>query len=267
MKKRIAVILVVVSVIMAVGCVGSIALFSRDTSGYAAWTKVPITDGQYVGLSDIVDFDPQKIITDADYVFSGTIINRSEYKIKWQDEKKEQWGPFRKSILEVRVNKEYFGESPTENDVIKIYYPYSLSMTLEDSFLLKDDGEYVFITQALDEEFVEYRNTNSPEDKFGQERFADVYISDPCFHVMPIENDHVIMYRDYFSWDAKAVKQINSGDLSATDKIPSAELAEEGLYISMDAENFDTAFPQLFTKPETIPDADTLKKMRINEAS
>lgn len=260
MKKRIAIVLVVVSIIMVMGGIGSFALISNinGNKGDSVWTEVPIVEGQYVGSGSISEFDPQKIVTDADYVFSGTVMDRHEYEVEWTDENGEPWGPFRKSVIEVKVDKEYFGTSPSESDVVKIYYPYSLSMTFENSFLIQDDGKYVFITRALDEKFVQFRNANSPHDRFEQENHADVYISDPCFDIMPIEGDTTIMYHDYFSWDTDTANQIYSDNLPETDKISSSALAEQGFYIAMDTEDFDVAFPQLFINPDTIPNADAL---------
>lgn len=220
-------------------------------------------DGQYIGLSDIAEFDPQKIVTDTDYVFSGTVIDRHEYEVEWIDEDGELWGPFQKSVIEVKVNKEYFGTSPSGTNVLRIYYPYSLSMTFENSFLMQDDGEYVFITRALDEEFVQYRNTYSPHDRYRQENHADVYISDPCFDIMPIEDDAVIMYQDYFSWDSDISNLTYSDNLPETNKISSSASAEQGFYIAVDRENFDVVFPQLFINPDAIPDVAALRVSNV----
>lgn len=224
----------------------------------SVWTEVPIVDGRYVGTDPAGEFDPKKIVTEADYVFSGTVLSRHTYAVEWTDENGEPWGPFQKSVIEVKVDKEYFGTSPSGTDRVKIYYPFSLSMTADNFFRIQDGGEYVFITKALDEEFVRYRNTHSPHDRHGQENHADVYISDACFEVMPIEAGSVILYHEYFSWDADVAGQVQSGNLPETDKIVSDALARQGYFAAMDAEIFDAVFPGLFLNPDAVPDADAL---------
>lgn len=55
---------------------------------------------------------------------------------------------------------------------------------------------------------------------------------------MPIEGNQVILYHEYFSWDADVEKQ-QSEKLPETDTIL-PELAETGRFIAMDIEDFDT---------------------------
>lgn len=56
------------------------------------------------------------MISEADYVFSGTVVDRKEYKVQWNDEDGEIWGPYPSSIIKVKVNEEYYGKSPTAGD-------------------------------------------------------------------------------------------------------------------------------------------------------
>ena len=257
MKRKIIVAtLVIIFVLLGlVGCINS------KVVNASVWKESPINDGAYVGFKEPMDFDLRETITDADYVFSGTVISRNEYEIEWTDDVGEQWGPFYKSVIEVRINKEYHGQSPVQNDIIRVYLPYSLSTTFEDSFLIKDESEYVFITKALDEEFVESKAEKSPEDRFEQEKYADVYISDSCHYLMPIEDGVVFVYSDYFYWDKEVVKQIKASDSVMTDKVSSPYFLEIGWFVALDAKDFEDAFLNLFENPEKLPDADDIRRL------
>ena len=148
-KKTIIFTMAFVSLIMVIGCV-YFAINNRNVEDLmSTWKEFSIKDGASYAYSNINNFDLKKTITDADYVFSGTVVSRKEYQVEWIDDS-ETWGPFPNSVIEVRVNKEYNEKSPVNGDIVKVYYPYSLSTVFGGSFLIKDDGEYVFVTRALD---------------------------------------------------------------------------------------------------------------------
>lgn len=225
------------------------------------WRETSIKDGEFFSYTHYSEFDLKKIITEADYVFSGTVVDRKEYEVEWTDDNGEKWGPFPSSVIEVKVNKEYYGKSPVDGDIIRVYYPYSLSTVFEGSFIIKDNGEYVFITQALDQEFVERRKKESPDDRFEQEKYADVYISNPSYSLMAKDNGKIFMYHDYFEWDKNNVKNITYDKSVKTDKMSSSDLIKTGWFISLDEKDFDKSFSQLFEKPEKLPDAEELQKL------
>ena len=220
--------------------------------GNSTWKEVPIQEGAYSVIRPLPTFDLKKIVTNADYVFSGKVIGRKEYEAFWTDEEGKQWGPYSSSIIEVEVNHDYYGKSPVKGNVIKIHYADSLSTVLDDSVLIKDQGEYVFITRALDDKYVERRKKETPEDGSEPEKYADVYIPTLYYNLLPIDKGTVFAYYQYFSWDKDIVKKVKSN--VKTDKIPS-DAIENGMYIALDRKEFDNAFNQLFENPEILPSA------------
>ena len=235
---------------------------SIENVSTSTWREVPIKDGKSFANSYSTEFDLKKTITDADYIFCGTVVSRKEYEVEWIDDNGEQWGPFPSSVIEVKINKEYYGKSPVEGDIIRVYYPYSLSTVFDGSFIIKDNGEYVFISQALDEEFVQRRRKEVPDDKFEQEKYADVYISSPSYSLMPVDDEMVYMYNGYFGWDEQIMKKAKSEKSFKTDKMSSSELLETGWFVALDEKDFDRSFPQILENPEELPNADDLKNLR-----
>ena len=220
--------------------------------GNNIWKEVPINDtkGEYGIIKSCAPIlDPQRIITNADYIFSGTVTSRKEYEIFWTDKDGKQRGPYEGAIIEVKVNHDYYGQSPVEGNTIKIYYPDSLSAEFEDVVWIKDQGEYVFITQALDEEFVQRRNKESSDDGSRPEKYADVYIG-RYYNTAVIDNGTVFTHRGYFDWNKDIMKKVKPN--AKTDKIP-ARLTERGAYIALDKQDFDKAFNQILENPETLP--------------
>lgn len=221
--------------------------------GNSIWKEVPIKEEtNWVSESSVIDL--KKAITNADYVFSGRVINRKEYEVSWTDKEGKSWGPYSSSIIEVEVNHNYYGESPVKDNIIKLYYPNSLSTVFEDSALIKDQGEYVFVTRALDDKYVERRKKETPEDGSEPEKYADAYIPNPYYSLLPIDNGTVFMYNQYFDWNKGIMKKAKSN--VETDKI-SSKAIENGAFIALDKKDFDSAFLQVLKNPEVLPSANT----------
>lgn len=224
----------------------------------ASWKEVPIEEGKYEAQGSMQEYDLKKIINEADYVFSGNIVDRKEYEVEWTDENGELRGPFSKSVIEVKINNEYYGESPVSGDSIRVYYPYSLSMDFKGSFAMEEGKEYIFVAKAFDEEFIERRKRETPDSKYEQEKYADVYISDACYDLLPVEDGNVYMYHDYFYWNDEVMDQVKSEEVVATEDVVEPDLIESGWFIALDEQNFENAFLQLFEKPEKLPNAEEL---------
>lgn len=222
--------------------------------GNSTWKEVPIQEGKFGSTASFLGFDLRETITNSDYVFSGKVLSRKEYEVSWTSEKGNLWGPYKSSIIEVEVTQEYYGQSPVEGNTIKIYYPDSLSVEFEDVVWMKDQGEYVFITQALDEEFVQRRNKESSDDGSRPEKYADVYIG-RYYNTAVIDNGTVFTHRGYFDWNKDIMKKVKPN--AKTDKIP-ARLIERGAYIALDKQDFDEAFNQILENPETLPTVETI---------
>jgi hypothetical protein len=137
-----------------------------------------------------------------------------------------------------------------------VYYHGSLSQILNNSVIIKDNSEYIFISRAFDEEFITNKN---PDDKYQQEEYADVYIPNSVYHLLPIDNNTVIMNRDYFSYNAGVMEKVKAPHTVTTDKLESDESIKSGYYIVLSLDDFNEAFPKLFKNPETLPDAEELK--------
>ena len=125
-----------VVVALAANDVGNVTTLAP--SGKTSWKEVPIHEGEYRANALLVEFDLRKIMQSADYIFCGTVINRREFEVEWEDENGERRGPFPSSVLEVKINKEYCGKSPIYGDKILVYYPQSLSTVYEGSFPIQD---------------------------------------------------------------------------------------------------------------------------------
>jgi hypothetical protein len=263
MKKSIAIVLSLAISCAVMGFAGCADKKSESTVSAASttstWTEVPISNELIKTEVEMKDFDLKEIITNADYVFSGTIVDMHEYEVAWTDDNGEHWGPFPSSVLEVKVNHEYYGESPVNNTTLNVYYHSSLSEIYHGAFILKENGEYLFLSQAFDEEFVANKN---PDDKYQQEKYADVYFPSSDYCLMAIEDEDIFMNRNFFINNQEVMGKAKSPDAVTTDKLESHDSLESGYHIALSLGDFNEAFPKLFENPETLPDAEELKNLR-----
>lgn len=184
------------------------------------WTKIEHSEKTYAECSEKEAFNLEEKLDKADYIFKGTITNCDEYDVEWQDENGEQWGPYTRSIITANISEDYYGESPVSGDSIKIYYPYSISTEFENGFDITEGKEYIFVTQALDSEFIENRNSQNPYDKFEQEKYADVFISDSGYDLMAIDNENIVLCNGYVEQTNEISDEILTGEAVS-------EIAEE----------------------------------------
>ena len=224
-------------------------------NGNSTWKEIPIKEVTGWGKRTPYTINLKKVITEADYVFSGTVIGHKEYEVSCTDENGKQSVPQKSSIIEVEVNHDYYGQSPVKGNTIKIYSPSSICAS-DNSVLVKEQGEYVFVTQALDDEYVERRNKQNPADRAGEEHYADVYVSGAYYRIFPIDNEMVFPYYQYFSWNDDIMNKVKSN--AETDKINSLAMKEDW-YLALNKQDFDDAFNQLFKNPEILPPANTKK--------
>lgn len=223
------------------------------------WKEVPIVEGKFVSNTIKNDFDLKDIVTNADYVFSGTVVNKQEFEVSWNDDSGENWGPFPSSIIEVKINETYCGESPVDTDTIKVYYPNSLSVKPESSFDIVSNNEYIFVSKLLDEEFVKYKNENAPYDKFHQEDYADVYIADASYNILPIKNNKVYFNKNYFSWDKDLLKQADE-NISTKDEIAELGDFDNAWCLSCKTNKFKKYFKKMLREPEKLPKLEDIDK-------
>ncbi|MBR6996727.1 MAG: hypothetical protein IKH96_12055 [Ruminococcus sp.] len=180
------------------------------------WNEVEI-DSRIGRVSNMYKpFDLDSVIEETDLVFSGTVIDRKEYEVKWTDENGENWGPYRNAVIEVKINDVYYGN--TDKETIKIYYPQSLSTLYTGAFLLKQDQEYIFLANNFDEDYYEMKASN-PHDRFEQEKYADIYITNSRDAIMPVINNIVSVYNGYFNSNEVALEKALSKE-NVLDNIP-----------------------------------------------
>ncbi|MCL2018960.1 MAG: hypothetical protein FWG70_04295 [Oscillospiraceae bacterium] len=235
----------------------------------ATWKEVPIKDATDVRTkvsSSRAFFDLRSLIKGENsgdgyifntFVFSGTIINLKEFQISWTDDEGEEWGPFSRSIIEVRVDKEYNGKTPVEGDVIRVLYPFSLSWDFDNSVRIKENGKYVFANcWVLDETYSHYNEKYNPVAvNDGSADYADVIMGSAWNSLLPIEDERVIFYHGYFEHDEEAKLKFLHHDSFKTDMLTSDSSLETGDYTMMNIKDFENEFSKLFEKQDALPTA------------
>ena len=170
---------------------------SRPPDYNTEWNEVDIklNDPNQHNMGLQKSFDLDRIINEADLVFSGTITDRKEYEVSWTDDNGENWGPFGNSVIEVTVNEVYYGQ--TDRETLKIYFPYRFRQAGNGIFGLNDDQEYIFIANAFDDDYFAHL-AESPLDRTEPYKHADMYINGIRDNTMPIINGMVLPYMDFF---------------------------------------------------------------------
>ena len=227
----------------------------------AKWTEVPIKRNVYWSNPAPIPFELKQIVSENNYIFSGTIVGLKEFEVEWTDELGEQWGPYSHTLMEVKVNKEYHGESPVKDDILKIFYPYSLSIDFGGSFSLEENNEYVFISRIMNEDFVNQRKIENPYAKAEPEKHADVYIQNYHHSFFAVDNGTVFMFNKFLSWNGEAMKKVKFGSDITTKTMTSPELVECGWFIALGLDDFENYFTEIFKNPEILPSQEEMNKM------
>lgn len=207
----------------------------------AVWTEVEISDSVRKTSITYEPFDLEKIKGETDLVFRGTVTDRKEYSVEWLDENGEKWGPYPSSVIEVKIDEIYSGEY--DKNTIKVYYPLSFSQLLTSSFLIKDDTSYIFIANSFDEDWFELK-ANNPYDRFEQEKYADVYITNSRDAIMPITDGIVSVYDEYVADNAEAVSKAIARE-EIEDKIPE-EIKDSKRFYFYSIEDIKSLLAELF---------------------
>ncbi len=238
---------------LAIGSITSVSMcFEKrsDSKAYISsntvWEEIPIIEKKQTVLPTFFDFDFNSLIGESDYIFRGTIVNRKEYKVSWTDDIGETWGPYPSSVVEVRINKEYYGESPVQGNTIKVYSSESISDDTKGAIRLNNNNEYIFITKKLDDEFVSQKAVKAPYDKFEQEKHADVYIRNLRDNIMSISGDSILAYNG-FIFEKGLSKDDNNDDISLFEDIVDTDEIESNYFILINKYGFDAAFNELIS--------------------
>lgn len=223
------------------------------TTSNTIWTEIPINEGTHKVAFTYAEFDVNELIAKTDYVFSGTVIDRKEYEVQWVDENGESWGPFPSSVIEIQISKEYFGELPVDGNTIRVYYPNSLSAIVDGTFQIKDNCEYIFITRALDEQFVQERAEKSPYDRFEQEKYADVYIPNLRDNVIHVAENNVSVYYELFASNTSYISEAITKESVTSDSVLTPDLINGGEFLFFKKNDFEDMLSKLFESRNNLP--------------
>ena len=194
------------------------------------------------------------------YSFKGTIISVKDYKISWIDNDGLTRGPDARGVIEVKLNKSYNGKSPVEGDIIRVYYPRSLSVSFHNYVNFIEGREYVFSgCWVIDDSFADYHSKYSQSLTNNEiEKHADVYMLGAWVNLFPVENGKVMLYHGYFAHNDEIMKKYIHGLNSdyKTDMLTSPFMLEYGDFIAMEFDEFEEEYLKLFENPERLPTYD-----------
>ena len=192
------------------------------------------------------------------YVFSGTIISMTPFELSWTESNGNTWGPLEKTWIDVKINKEYNGKSPVDGDVVRIHYQSPLAWVFDNSVCLTENGEYVFVTQVINEQYLEYKSRLSHVEQPALNEYADVFLGAAWSSVFPINDGSVIVNKDYFAHDEAVMNQILPADSVKTDNLTTSDSLKAGDYfIALSRDVFDREFVELFKNPSKLPTLST----------
>ena len=236
---------------------------TQSKKSATVWKEVPIPYEKRQVSYSMEPFDLEEILLGYDkgmngeilyklntFIFKGTILNMKEYEVSWIDDEIGPIEPRNNAILEVKVNKEYYGKSPVKGDILKVGYPSSLADENFYSAKLVEKGEYIFITWILDDEYIKYAQEVSPSYKGENEKYADVSLSGTYYRLFPVENGKVIMYGEYFAYNENVSKNTLPYDSANSKKLYGPELLKGGYFITLRIEDFENEFLKLIAKTE-----------------
>lgn len=170
---------------------------SRPPDYNTEWNEVDIkpNDPNQHGSPSLKPFELDVIVNNADLVFRGTIIDRKEYEVSWTDDNGQNWGPYGNGVFEVRVDEVYCGQ--TDRETLRIYFPSRFRQSGNGIFGLNDGQEYIFIANAFDNDYFAHLAENTL-DRTEPYKHADMYINGTRENAIPIINDIVLPYYDFF---------------------------------------------------------------------
>ena len=189
------------------------------------------------------------------YVFKGTVIGLKEYEVTWINESNEERGPFSRTIIEVRINKEYHGKLSVNGDIVRVLYTISLSDTFNDSVHVKEGVEYVFANcWVLDDTYTNYEEKyNRDSLNSGSREYADIILGGTRWGLFPIEGENIILNYEYFEHDENAKRKNISYQEVKTEMLTSKESLESGKFIVMRITDFEEEFTNLIKNAKDLP--------------
>ena len=125
---------------------------------------------------------------------------------------------------------------------------------------MKEGYEYIFITQAFDEEFIAKK---VPEDKFGQEKHAVVLVPNVRSNVISISEEGVVAYKQYFVDGSEDSNKFSSKKLYSFNDVVTDDIIESNEFLMLDKRNFDTLFSSFYFKEKRRINCNKFDKYEI----
>ena len=270
MKKRlIAISLSVVAVMLIAGCGLLFNQINRNsiTIGRSTLKEIKRIDNNSGIIEQGVrtEFDLNKILTGDNYtfntyVFSGTVQDIKYYEVSWTDENGEKWGPFTRTILSVKVDKEYTGGASSENGIVRVLTTELLSAEQNNAVRINIGDKYIFVNcWSLDDKYFDYIASNdsiSYENDISLKQ-ADVIMGGVWNSIFPVENDTVMVYYEYFKNNADVLRKKLPITSINTNKFISGDSDLNDDYIILKITDFENSFYDLLNDIGTSSQTET----------
>ena len=180
------------------------------------WKETDIRD-EISYHTNISPQDVKRTINETDLVFSGTVIDRTEYELYYVNEYGIVYDPIRVSVVTATINDVYYGE--TDKSTIKLYYPFSFSKFYENDRIIRDDCEYIFFAGNYNKDFSQDRlivnfDALKPYDH------SDAYIKYTRDCIMPIIDDIVVFNYSYTDERSRELSILKPEDFKYEEPFP-----------------------------------------------
>jgi hypothetical protein len=225
------------------------------------WKEIPVPehnthiDGYWLGFDrtdNLTGYDSFYEYQFTPYIFKATVLSLKDYEVSWTDDSGNKIGPLVNGIIEVKVNKNYYGKSPAEGNVIKIALSYSVSAITYDSPTPVVGGEYVFLTRVLDENYTAFVEKFVPDYRGEDEKFADVIISG--IHTsLPVENGYIAISDCYFGDSKETMKKSLSRDSIKNVNLIDSRFQKTSGFAIFTLDVFEQEFSVLIDNAKSLP--------------
>jgi hypothetical protein len=187
------------------------------------------------------------------FAFRGTVLSVKNYEVTWTGENDELQGPITTGIVEAKINYVYSETSPTVGETVRVRLPHcAMQMSSNSQAVLKEGGEFVFITQILDEKHERFIDNVAPDFRIEANKHADVVMGGK-FASFAMENDVVAVRRSFFNHDERVSQMSLSQDSVRTANFSEENRrAFEGEALLLSVNDFDREFIQLVRNPELV---------------
>ncbi len=159
----------------------------------AIWKETDIRDETFC-YYNLYSQNVKRTINETDLVFSGTVIDRTEYELYYVNEYGKVYDPKRVSVVTATINDVYYGE--TDKSTIKLYYPLSFSEFYQHDRRISDDCEYIFFAGNYNKDLSQ-DGILTNFDVLKPYEHSDAYIKLTRDCVMPIIDDVVVFNYSY----------------------------------------------------------------------